>query len=80
METKKKRSSGGGGCFWLLVLGLCTLICAGVLYVGASIQQAEPRKAPEGGGNVHILCNDGTRSPSCTSCDKGCCSGHGGCK
>lgn len=27
-----------------------------------------------------ILCNDGTRSPSCGACSRGCCSGHGGCK
>lgn len=26
-----------------------------------------------------ITCNDGTRSPTCTSCDAGCCSDHGGC-
>ncbi len=29
--------------------------------------------------NSHIMCNDGTRSPSCTSCSRGCCSRHGGC-
>lgn len=33
-----------------------------------------------GGGGGYILCNDGTRSPSCTSCTSGCCSGHGGCE
>jgi hypothetical protein len=32
----------------------------------------------DGGGGT-IICNDGTRSPTCTSCDSGCCSGHGGC-
>jgi hypothetical protein len=26
-----------------------------------------------------ITCNDGTRSPTCTECSSGCCSGHGGC-
>lgn len=26
-----------------------------------------------------IMCNDGTCSPSCTSCDQGCCSSHEGC-
>jgi hypothetical protein len=31
----------------------------------------------EGGG--YITCNDGTKSPSCTSCNSGCCSGHDGC-
>ncbi|MCA9489144.1 MAG: hypothetical protein KC621_04460 [Myxococcales bacterium] len=31
----------------------------------------------DGGGT--IICNDGTRSPTCTSCSSGCCSGHGGC-
>lgn len=33
-----------------------------------------------GGGNSGILCNDGTRSPTCTTCTSGCCSGHGGCR
>lgn len=27
-----------------------------------------------------IWCHDGTRSPSCYACNRGCCSGHGGCK
>lgn len=27
-----------------------------------------------------IRCNDGSCSPSCTSCTSGCCSGHGGCE
>lgn len=30
------------------------------------------------GGN--IVCNDGSVSPTCTECDAGCCSGHGGCE
>ncbi len=29
--------------------------------------------------NANIICNDGTVSPSCTSCHRGCCSHHGGC-
>ena len=29
--------------------------------------------------NANIICNDGTRSKSCTVCSKGCCSRHGGC-
>ena len=44
------------------------------------------QKAPSGGGGGGggdcpncIICNDGTRSPSCTTCSQGCCSGHGGC-
>lgn len=32
-----------------------------------------------GGGGGTIFCDDGTRSPSCTTCSQGCCSGHGGC-
>ena len=28
---------------------------------------------------ANIICNDGTVSPSCTTCDRGCCSRHGGC-
>ena len=28
---------------------------------------------------ANIMCNDGTRSPSCTDCHRGCCSHHGGC-
>lgn len=27
-----------------------------------------------------IMCNDGTYSPSCTTCKRGCCRGHGGCR
>lgn len=26
-----------------------------------------------------IMCNDGTRSPTCRTCSRGCCSWHGGC-
>lgn len=29
--------------------------------------------------NANIVCNDGTVSPSCSDCHKGCCSKHGGC-
>ncbi len=29
--------------------------------------------------NANIMCNDGTRSPSCQDCHQGCCSHHGGC-
>ncbi len=36
-----------------------------------------PRPAPV--AIPTILCNDGTPSPSCTACDPGCCSWHGGC-
>ena len=28
---------------------------------------------------ANIICNDGTRSPSCQDCHRGCCSHHGGC-
>ena len=28
---------------------------------------------------ANIICNDGTISPSCSTCHKGCCSRHGGC-
>jgi len=39
--------------------------------------QREQDEDRDGGGN--IVCNDGTRSPSCTTCSSGCCSGHDGC-
>ena len=29
--------------------------------------------------SANIICNDGTMSKTCTSCTKGCCSGHKGC-
>ena len=29
--------------------------------------------------NANIICNDGTTSPSCLDCHRGCCSSHGGC-
>jgi len=29
--------------------------------------------------SANIICNDGTVSPSCTDCHRGCCSRHGGC-
>lgn len=29
--------------------------------------------------NANIICNDGTVSPSCVDCHRGCCSHHGGC-
>ena len=28
---------------------------------------------------ANIICNDGTTSPSCSDCHRGCCSKHGGC-
>jgi hypothetical protein len=28
----------------------------------------------------NIICNDGTESPTCEVCRRGCCSHHGGCK
>lgn len=28
---------------------------------------------------ANIMCNDGTTSPSCQDCHRGCCSHHGGC-
>ncbi len=29
--------------------------------------------------NANIICNDGTESPTCQDCHRGCCSGHDGC-
>ena len=29
--------------------------------------------------NANIICNDGTTSPRCKDCHRGCCSRHGGC-
>ncbi len=29
--------------------------------------------------NANIMCNDGTKSPTCENCHQGCCSYHGGC-
>lgn len=37
----------------------------------------ECRREPDNEGG--ITCNDGTRSPTCSTCSSGCCSGHGGC-
>lgn len=31
------------------------------------------------GSSGNIICNDGTESPTCSTCSQGCCSGHGGC-
>jgi hypothetical protein len=28
---------------------------------------------------MNVMCCDGTRSPTCTTCRRGCCSWHGGC-
>lgn len=28
----------------------------------------------------NIICNDGTVSPTCQDCHRGCCSYHGGCR
>ena len=30
--------------------------------------------------SLTIMCNDGTRSSTCTNCSQGCCSHHGGCR
>jgi len=27
----------------------------------------------------NVMCNDGTISPTCQTCTRGCCSSHGGC-
>lgn len=29
--------------------------------------------------NANIICNDGSYSPTCSTCHRGCCSWHGGC-
>jgi hypothetical protein len=29
--------------------------------------------------STNVMCNDGTRSPTCSTCSSGCCSHHGGC-
>ena len=29
--------------------------------------------------NANVICNDGTVSPTCGVCSRGCCSHHGGC-
>lgn len=29
---------------------------------------------------LNIICNDGTESPTCEVCRRGCCSHHGGCR
>ena len=29
--------------------------------------------------SANIMCNDGSKSPSCSDCHQGCCSHHGGC-
>lgn len=33
-----------------------------------------------GSSGGFLLCNDGTRSPTCDSCNTGCCANHGGCR
>lgn len=38
----------------------------------------QPQPQPQPGGTIR--CNDGTISPSYTTCHSGCCSGHGGCR
>lgn len=43
----------------------------------ADVYTLPPEPGPE--PNT-ILCNDGTRSPTCYTCRRGCCSHHGGCR
>lgn len=59
-----------------------TLLCYENVCLTQDEADAEEAAADAGGGdgNTGILCNDGTRSPTCTTCTSGCCSGHGGCK
>lgn len=37
---------------------------------------------PSGGEatELNVICNDGTVSPTCEVCRRGCCSHHGGCR
>jgi hypothetical protein len=39
-----------------------------------AIEQAEEAEAGD-----TIVCLDGEPSPTCTTCERGCCEGHGGC-
>lgn len=38
------------------------------------------QRADGGYSRGGVMCNDGTRSPTCSVCGSGCCSGHGGCR
>lgn len=43
----------------------------------------EPCAAGEPGCDpapLNVICNDGTESPTCEVCRRGCCSHHGGCR
>ena len=64
----------------------CEAACAeeGKAALAARAREAEAarRITPAGGGasggDDHIMCCDGTRSPTCTTVHRGCCSHHGG--
>lgn len=88
MKKKRKESAATDAIGCLLVGGLLVLLAA-VLVVYATLPGPEqarevleerPVGRPAAEPAAHIMCKDGTRSPSCTSCERGCCSGHGGCR
>ena len=39
----------------------------------------EPSTLPAPTSALNVMCCDGTRSPTCDTCHRGCCSWHGGC-
>lgn len=56
---------------------LAALIVAGTLGVpSAGGAHASTDRAPV---LQNVICNDGTPSPTCKDCHRGCCSHHGGC-
>lgn len=90
-RKRSDKSDSGLGCL-LVVLALVVVAAIG-LYIAtvptpARVERAHERleqavpapsisPAPSHGG---VVCRDGTRSPSRTTCGRGCCSGHGGCR
>lgn len=57
------------------VLEHCDELASGVELVTDPESEPEPTDRCPG----RVECNDGTCSPTCVTCDAGCCSQHGGC-
>jgi len=66
----------------LLVLAFGGVTVEGALRSSVSTAEEGVLDLPDGGDAdaLNVVCNDGTESPTCEVCRRGCCSHHGGCR
>ncbi|MGE0322846.1 MAG: hypothetical protein AB7K71_38670 [Polyangiaceae bacterium] len=80
----KQTRQGSRVSRWSIAAGLLGVALLGL----SSAASAEPPRAICAPGDAacqapapqNVICNDGTESPTCEVCRRGCCSHHGGCR